>query len=88
MAYFSPLKHLRELFKFSYFCLPYSAMNTNKKIRKRRAHPPIAPTMSGKNEDCPLELSFVGSMVGFVVVGGDVGSDDEKVSIEIKQESR
>lgn len=63
--------------------LRFSAMNTSKKIRKSKAQPPMAPTMSGKNEDWPFESSFLGLIVGFVVVGGDVGScDGDKTELE------
>jgi hypothetical protein len=61
--------------------LRFRAIKTSRKIKKSKAQPPIAPTISGKNEDCPLDSSTTCFSVGFVVVGGEVGSVKEKVTI-------
>jgi hypothetical protein len=61
--------------------LRFRAIKTNMRIRKINAQAPIAPTINGKNDDCPLESFFTGFIVGWVVVGGDVGSDDQKTNL-------
>lgn len=53
----------------------FKAINTRMKIRKSKAQAVMAPTISGKNDDCPFESSFTGLIVGCVVEGGDVGSE-------------
>lgn len=43
-------------------------MKTSMKMRNSKAQPPIAPTMSGKNDDCPFVSTFVlGLMTGLGV---------------------
>lgn len=42
----------------------FSAMKTSKKMRNNKAQAPIAPTIKGKNDDCPFESSITGFIVG------------------------
>lgn len=62
----------------------FSAMKISKKMRKSSAQAPMAPTISGKNDDCPFESSLTGLIVGWVVVGGDVGSDGKIMQLKIR----
>lgn len=58
------------------------AMKTSIKMRNSKAHPPIAPTMSGKNEDCPFVSTFVlGLMTGLGV--DDVTKGSKKKTFKL-----
>lgn len=62
--------------------LRFSAINTRMKMRKRRAQAPIAPTIRGKNDVCPLASPSTGFIFGWVVVGGVVGSKTRRLKFK------
>lgn len=57
----------------------FKAIKTRRNIRNNKAQPPMAPTISGKN-DCPLfESSDTGFVVVRVVVVGEIGSRNKSL---------
>lgn len=55
------------------------AIKTRMNMRNSKAHPPIAPTISGKKDDCPFESTLLlGFITGFGVVDDTAASKIEK----------